>query len=54
MYIQANFKETQVKKFKPGMKVKIQFDALPEKVIYGKIRNISPATGSKFTLIPPR
>lgn len=53
MYIQANFKETQIKKFKTGMKVKIEFDALPKKVIYGKIRNISPATGSKFTLIPP-
>jgi len=53
MYIQANFKETQVKKFQSGMKVKIEFDALPSKVFYGKIRNISPATGSKFTLIPP-
>lgn len=53
MYIQANFKETQIKKFQPGMKVKIQFDALPKKIFYGKIRNISPATGSKFSLIPP-
>ena len=53
MYIQANFKETQIKKFKPGMKVKIEFDALPKKVIYGKVRNIAPATGSKFSLIPP-
>ncbi|MFY9590250.1 HlyD family secretion protein [Rickettsia endosymbiont of Halotydeus destructor] len=53
MYIQANFKETQIEKFRPGLKVKIQFDSLPKKVIYGKIRNISPATGSKFTLIPP-
>ncbi len=53
MYIQANFKETQIKKFQSGMKVKIQFDAIPKKTFYGKIRNISPATGSKFTLIPP-
>jgi len=53
MYIQANFKETQIKRFKPGMKVKIEFDALPKKVIYGNIRNIAPATGSKFSLIPP-
>nr|WP_253308407.1 HlyD family secretion protein [Rickettsia endosymbiont of Ceutorhynchus assimilis] len=53
MYIQANFKETQIEKFRPGLKVKIQFDSLPKKVIYGRIRNISPATGSKFTLIPP-
>ncbi|MCZ6901513.1 MAG: HlyD family secretion protein, partial [Rickettsia endosymbiont of Ixodes persulcatus] len=48
-----NFKETQIKKFKSGMKVKIEFDALPKKVIYGKIRNIAPATGSKFSLISP-
>ncbi|ABV74666.1 Multidrug resistance protein A [Rickettsia akari str. Hartford] len=53
MYIQANFKETQIKKFKSGMKVKIEFDALPKKIIDGKIRNIAPATGSKFSLIPP-
>lgn len=53
MYIQANFKETQIKKFKSGMNVKIEFDSLPKKVIYGKIRNIAPATGSKFSLIPP-
>ncbi|AAU03716.1 HlyD family secretion protein [Rickettsia typhi] len=53
MYIKANFKETQIKNFKSGMKVKIVFDALPAKVIYGKIRNIAPATGAKFSLIPP-
>ena len=53
IYIQANFKETQIQKFKSGMKVKIEFDALPKKVIYRKICNIAPATSSKFSLIPP-
>lgn len=52
MYVRANFKETQITKFLPGQKVKLQFDSLPKKVIYGKIRNILPATGSKFSLIP--
>jgi membrane fusion protein (multidrug efflux system) len=53
IYIKANFKETQVKKFKPGMKVQITVDAASSQEIYGTIRNISPATGSKFSLIPP-
>lgn len=52
MYVRANFKETQITKFFRGQKVKLQFDSLPKKVIYGRIRNISPATGSKFSLIP--
>lgn len=52
MYIKANFKETQIAKFRPGMKVRIKFDST-KGVIYGKIRSIAPATGSKFTLIPP-
>lgn len=52
-YIKANFKETQIKKFKPGMKVEITFDAAPGVKVTGSIRNISPATGSKFSLLPP-
>lgn len=52
MYVRANFKETQITKFSPGQKVKLQFDSLPKQIIYGRIRNIAPATGSKFSLIP--
>ncbi len=53
MHIKANFKETQVARFKAGHKAEIEFDALPGKKIYGKIRSVAPATGSKFSLIPP-
>lgn len=52
-YVKANFKETQVEKFKEGMKVLLKFDSLPNLKIPGNIRNISPATGAKFSLIPP-
>lgn len=52
MYVKANFKETQIAKLQPKQKIKLQFDSLPKKIIYGRIRNISPATGSKFSLIP--
>lgn len=53
LYIKANFKETQVEKFKPGMKAELKFDSASKQKIYGIIRNLSPATGSKFSLIPP-
>ncbi len=53
MYVKANFKETQIGKFRPKGKVKLKFDSLPKTVIYGRISSISPATGAKFSLIPP-
>lgn len=51
LYIIANFKETQVALFKNGQEVEIEFDAVSGKYP-GKIRNISPASGATFTLIP--
>ncbi len=49
----ANFKETQFEKMKPGMKVELDVDAFPDKLITGKISSFASATGSKFSLIPP-
>jgi len=53
LYIKANFKETQITNFKTGMKAVITIDSIPGVKISGSIRNISPATGSKFSLLPP-
>jgi membrane fusion protein (multidrug efflux system) len=52
LYVKANFKETQISKFKSGMKASLEFDSEPGKII-GTIRNVSPATGAKFSLLPP-
>jgi membrane fusion protein, multidrug efflux system len=52
-HIKANFKETQITKFKENMVVEIRIDSIPNKKFYGKIRNLSPATGAKFSLFPP-
>ncbi|RYE06363.1 MAG: HlyD family secretion protein [Rickettsiaceae bacterium] len=52
-YIKANFKETQIAKLKIGMKVEIKFDTYSKQKVTGTIRNFSPATGSKFSLLPP-
>jgi membrane fusion protein (multidrug efflux system) len=52
LYIDANFKETQLKKLVPGETVKIKVDALGEDAITGTVESISPASGSVFSLLP--
>ena len=53
VYVDANFKETQLERLKPGMKAQIRADAFPGHVIEGQIESVSPATGAQFSLLPP-
>jgi membrane fusion protein (multidrug efflux system) len=53
MFVTANFKETQIEKMKIGQKAIIVADAYPEVEIEGEVSSLSPATGAKFSLIPP-
>src|ERR1700744_3404666 len=53
IYITANFKETQLYDIKSGQKVDIEVDAYPELKLEGEVYNFSPATGAKFSLLPP-
>tara|TARA_R110002051_G_scaffold76952_6_gene140394 strand:- start:763 stop:1845 length:1083 start_codon:yes stop_codon:yes gene_type:complete len=52
-WIVANFKETQLEKMQIGQKVGIEVDAFPGEEFEGEITAFSPATGSKFSLLPP-
>ena len=52
-WIVANFKETQLDKMRAGQKVKLKIDAFPDTDFEGEIGSFSPATGSKFSLLPP-
>lgn len=52
-WVVANFKETQLEKMKPGQEVEISVDAFPGETFKGKVESISPATGAKFSLLPP-
>jgi len=52
VYIDANFKETQLARLVPGQKVAIAVDALPDKKIEGTVESVSPASGSVFSLLP--
>ncbi len=53
VWVVANFKETQLNKMKLGQKVEIKTDAFPNDKFEGKITSFSPATGSRFSLLPP-
>jgi membrane fusion protein (multidrug efflux system) len=52
-WITANFKETQVGKIVVGQKVIFKADASPGKIFNGMIESFSPASGARFSLLPP-
>jgi membrane fusion protein (multidrug efflux system) len=52
-WVIANFKETQLNKMVMGQKVSIKVDAYPDTEFEGTITSFSPATGSRFSLLPP-
>lgn len=53
VWVVANFKETQLNKMKLNQKVEIKADAFPNEKFEGTITSFSPATGSRFSLLPP-
>ncbi len=53
VYVNANFKETQLAYLRPGQPVTVAVDALPEHTFQGTVESFSPASGSVFSLLPP-
>jgi membrane fusion protein, multidrug efflux system len=53
VYVDANFKETQLARLQPGQPVTISVDALGGKKIDGIVVSVAPASGSVFSLLPP-
>lgn len=52
LYIDANFKETQIENIAPGAKVRIHIDAAKDRELEGTVESISPASGSVFSMLP--
>lgn len=52
-WVVANFKETQMNDIRIGQKVAVTVDAYPNIEFEGEVNSFSPATGSKFSLLPP-
>ena len=53
VWVQANFKETQVRHMHPGDPATIRVDAFPGVVLKGEVEEVAPASGSQFALLPP-
>ncbi|MBW9054012.1 HlyD family secretion protein [Rhizobium mesosinicum] len=53
LYIDANFKETQIQHLVAGSKVNVHVDAYSDYPVVGTVESISPASGSVFSMLPP-
>jgi membrane fusion protein (multidrug efflux system) len=53
IWVQANYKETQVRHLRAGDPAEIRVDAFPGVILRGKVDQLAPASGSQFALLPP-
>ena len=53
IWVEANFKETQLRRVKPGQKVTLEADLDPSKAYTGRVDSLSAGTGAAFSLLPP-
>jgi membrane fusion protein, multidrug efflux system len=52
-WVDANFKETDLGRVKPGQKATIQLDMYPGTTLEGVVESISPGSGASFSVLPP-
>jgi membrane fusion protein (multidrug efflux system) len=53
LWVEANFKETDLTYMRPGQKATLELDAYPGETFTGTVQSTSPGTGSSFSLLPP-
>jgi membrane fusion protein (multidrug efflux system) len=53
VWVVANLKETETADVTPGDPAEITVDAYPGRHFRGQVESLSPATGAKFSLLPP-
>jgi membrane fusion protein, multidrug efflux system len=54
MWIEGNFKETDLEWVQPGQAVEITIDTYPNHHWRGRVESVSAATGAQFSLLPPQ
>jgi membrane fusion protein (multidrug efflux system) len=54
VYVEANFKETDLEWVRPGLPATVEVDTYPGHEWTGKVASIAQATGSEFSLLPPQ
>ena len=53
LWVDANFKESQLAHMRPGDPATVVADILPGRVLHGHVQSLAAATGSQFSLLPP-
>ncbi|WP_321801042.1 HlyD family secretion protein [Caballeronia sp. J97] len=53
LYLEANFKETQVGRMRVGQPATLHVDALKGTDLHGVVESFAPGTGAQFALLPP-
>ncbi|MGB5446584.1 MAG: HlyD family secretion protein [Psychromonas sp.] len=52
IWVEANFKETQLEYVQIGQQVDVRLDMFPDHSLAGRVVSITPATGAQFSLLP--
>lgn len=52
-WVDANFKETDLKRIRTGQPAVIKLDMYPDLTLHGEVDSIAPASGAAFSLLPP-
>jgi membrane fusion protein, multidrug efflux system len=53
IWVEANFKETELTHMRPGQDATVEVDTYPDSSCHGKVVSLSPGTGLTFSLLPP-
>jgi len=52
LWVDANFKESQLARMQAGQPVFVEADVLPGQVFHGRVASLAPATGAVFSVLP--
>jgi multidrug efflux pump subunit AcrA (membrane-fusion protein) len=52
LWVDANFKESQLARMRAGQPVTVEADVLPGRVFHGHVASLAPATGAVFSVLP--
>lgn len=53
LWVEANFKETDLTYMKAGQRAEISLDTYPDRTFVAHVASLSPGTGSSFSVLPP-
>lgn len=53
-WVEANFKEKDVARIRPGQRAEVRVDAYPDMALRGHVASVGGGTGAQFSVLPPQ